>query len=384
MRAILLVPASCLFLLAACETSDPDPPLTPDARLAPAGAHECPAAPDFVVTDEAELNAALAAAGPGDVIAIDGTITVTAEVVMSTPEVTLTCATPGSGLFVSPPSVDFYAIVLLADGIAVERLVVDARHATFGAFFAFDPSSTTGRTGLRVAGNRVTCGGTNCLFFIGSEETVIAGNSFTHPAPVTTGLHLQEGNGGRTDGTRVERNTIVAEAPQAFAIFGGIRVRDGSGVVVQGNVVRGPWFSSIALDNLEESVVAHNVLVGARTEGLTAEQSDFPDDGIFAGNVVRNNRVRDAGQGGMRIRQACGNTFVGNELNRAGGFGAVFEVSTGANTLRGNGNVVFDDGDLDCDGDGVSDPNSITGHGPVKKNGPAGVGAATSGSSGLL
>jgi hypothetical protein len=45
--------------------------------------------------------------------------------------------------------------------------------------------------------------------------------------------------------------------------------------------------------------------------------------------------------------------------------GAIFLETTGANTLVGNKNVVVDNGDFDCDGDGISDPNVITGNGAV-------------------
>ncbi len=38
----------------------------------------------------------------------------------------------------------------------------------------------------------------------------------------------------------------------------------------------------------------------------------------------------------------------------------IFDVTTGANTLKGTPNaVVIDDGNFDCDGDGVADPNII-------------------------
>ena len=45
--------------------------------------------------------------------------------------------------------------------------------------------------------------------------------------------------------------------------------------------------------------------------------------------------------------------------------GAIFDAETGANTLVGNQNVVIDNGDFDCNGDGVADPNIITGRGAV-------------------
>jgi len=45
--------------------------------------------------------------------------------------------------------------------------------------------------------------------------------------------------------------------------------------------------------------------------------------------------------------------------------GAIFDGPTGANVLVGNVTVVIDNGSFDCDGDGVPDPNIITGPGRV-------------------
>ena len=58
--------------------------------------------------------------------------------------------------------------------------------------------------------------------------------------------------------------------------------------------------------------------------------------------------------------------FVGNDLQgNTGNIGLIFPDSSGANTFVGNGTIVVDDGVMDCDGDGVSDPNIITGAGAV-------------------
>jgi len=51
--------------------------------------------------------------------------------------------------------------------------------------------------------------------------------------------------------------------------------------------------------------------------------------------------------------------------------GAIFDETTGANVLVGNQNVVIDDGgSFDCNGDGVGDPNIITGPGSVRRGVP--------------
>ena len=54
----------------------------------------CPANPTVIVSDEGGLAAALAAAQPGDVIAVDGFFDV-GDAIIRTDDVTLTCATPG-------------------------------------------------------------------------------------------------------------------------------------------------------------------------------------------------------------------------------------------------------------------------------------------------
>src|SRR2546422_9138995 len=71
-----------------------------------------------------------------------------------------------------------------------------------------------------------------------------------------------------TDSDRVERNTIVASAPSTSFGLGGIRVRDGSDVVVADNVVQGPWSNSIATTTLTASHVVNNRLEGAVVNGI--------------------------------------------------------------------------------------------------------------------
>jgi len=79
-------------------------------------------------------------------------------------------------------------------------------------------------------------------------------------------------------------------------------------------------------------------------------------------NTLRSNVVTSAGTGGVFAKLACGNAFVGNSLQgNAGNIGLLFDATTGANTLVGNGTIVIDNGAFDCNGDGVNDPNIITG-----------------------
>src|SRR2546428_11563619 len=67
------------------------------------GAAACPTPATVVVTDEAGLNAALAAATPGEVIGLGASFGVSADVVVNASNITLTCATAGAGLFAAQP-----------------------------------------------------------------------------------------------------------------------------------------------------------------------------------------------------------------------------------------------------------------------------------------
>src|SRR5437667_10769155 len=90
----------------------------------------------------------------------------------------------------------------------------------------------------------------------------------------------------------------------------------------------------------------------------------------FSGNpnfTLRSNVVTSAGTGGVFAKLACGNAFVGNSLQgNAGNIGLLFDATTGANTPAGNGTIVIDNGAFDCNGDGVKDPNIITGLEPCR------------------
>jgi hypothetical protein len=92
--------AVVLLTLAACtEPTRPAAPRSPQADVALSVAAACPTPANVVVHDEASLHAALGAATPGEVIGLDGFFGISADVAIATPGVTLTCVTPGSGLF---------------------------------------------------------------------------------------------------------------------------------------------------------------------------------------------------------------------------------------------------------------------------------------------
>ena len=345
------------------------------AKGAKGGAAACPTPSDVVVTDEAELFAALADAVPGDVIGVDGTIDLaTGNAFVTTPEVTLTCVTPGSGLVVQPEMPFFDAVFIIAPDVAVSHLVIDAADALRGALRAVNNGTTRLAANVDISHNTVTCG-RNCLFFSGVPDASITDNHFLS-ANGRSGVHLQ-GQGTRApppdrtsprpiDGSRVLRNTIIATAPFSFlfpcaVLHGGIRVRDGKDVEVSHNVVSGPWTNSLSPADISDSSFEHNSLDGADCFGVGVGHNRLTDGA--RNNVFRNNRATGSGTSGVFvINRSCENVFIGNNLQ--GNFndvGAIFTVESGANTMVGNNNVVFDDGDFDCDGDGSSDPNRISG-----------------------
>src|SRR5213594_4440962 len=84
-----------------------------------------PTPPNVTVTSEVDLRAALSAATPGEVIGLDGFFSVTADGIVGTPDVTLTCATPGSGIFPQPGFSGAWLLQVHATGVTVDRLVLD-------------------------------------------------------------------------------------------------------------------------------------------------------------------------------------------------------------------------------------------------------------------
>jgi hypothetical protein len=188
---------------------------------------------------------------------------------------------------------------------------------------------------------------------------------------------------GGIDGSEVLRNTVVATAPSTVFGFGGLRIRDGSNVVVADNIVKGPWSNSIAAANLFGSSVKNNRFEGAVVNGIRF--SAGPP--LMASNSFQNNQITGAGDAGIFVQWACSNTFLGNSIEGNGRTpSAIFAATTGANVLVliGAKNFVIDNGGgFDCNGDGVGDPNIIAGPGRVVRSAsitsPAGAeGASTS------
>src|SRR5882762_1779994 len=126
------------------------------ASFATASARACPANPSVIVTDEAGLRAALAAAHPGDVIAVSGTIELTTGDTIATDGVTLTCATPGSGLVATDISV-LDVVTVTARGVTVDGLVLDGGRAGDSPLLALDDGVSPFAQDLRVTHMRAAC-----------------------------------------------------------------------------------------------------------------------------------------------------------------------------------------------------------------------------------
>lgn len=367
-RAFRVTPLLLLAVVFACQDRNVAPTAARPSFAAAAPA-ACPANPTIVVTDEAGLRTAIATVAPGAVIAIQGMIGLNQDDTIRTAGVTLTCATPGSGLFAVAGSPVQDLVIASAKKVVVDRLVLDGSQAADGPLAAFNDLTTFFAESIRFTNNTVTCsvvaGGGLCVDISGGLGPVVSDNSFLEPAPSFAGIHLQT-DAEPIDGARVERNTVVATVATAAPRQGGIRVFGAANAVIADNTVVGLWSNSISPQALTSSVISGNQLTGPNFFGIRfSGNTGFTL--LMLNNVVSSNRVTGAGNGGIFARLACGNAFVGNNLQgNAGNLGLLFDVATGANTYAGDRNVVVDNGAFDCNGDGVNDPNIISGPGMAR------------------
>jgi parallel beta-helix repeat protein len=381
LRPLSILPLAPLAVLAlACS----DQPVGPgqaesaDPVFSADGVPECPSPVDHVATDKTELLEALSSASGGDVIGLDGYFPVTADVVIDKQGLTLTCVTPGSGLYAEPGAGVKHLLLVLADGVTLERLVLDATDAEQSPILAFGgPSDPI--EGFRLTRNRLTCSRL-CAWLIITPGAEVSDN-YLESHGSNTGVQIQSARGvapefeyGAIDGVRVTGNTIVATEPSGHPSFGGIRIWGGlthdvpipwrdpaftsRNILIADNHVLGPWQNSISPWWLSESEIRNNRLEGANLRGILLSRA--------LDNVIRSNRMTGAGQAGLWLNGACRNALIGNNLNgNNDDWGVIFDPLTGDNILVGNQNTVVDDGLIDCDDDTYVDPNIITGGGAV-------------------
>ena len=288
-RSLRFVPALLLGPLVGCQ----DQSLSPAAGHAgpsfatTASAPACPTSPTVTVTDEPALRAAIVAAQPGDMIAVSGTIVVTADDTIATDNVTLTCATPGSGLVATGFDV-LDMVTVAARGVVVDGLVLDGSQAGDSPYLALNDGVSALAQDVRFTNNTVTCARFGeCVFIVGGTGAVVSDNQF-QATDAFSGIHMQA-NGPdptvflpiRIDGARVERNTIVAITPSFGLRFGAIRVFDADNVMIADNVVSGPWRNGFSPFRLANSQIQRNQITGP---GSQAGDSPYLalNDGVSA------------------------------------------------------------------------------------------------------
>lgn len=360
-RSRNLLPVVSVLAATAC-SDGPSSSLSPISASAAARSTTGCVATDAVASNEAQLRALLASAQPGDVIAVSGIVSVGGFVPLSE-GITLTCANPGDGIATAPGYADFDLLEVLEPDVTIQGLRIIGDGTGYPIYversaFEIDGEHVNG-INARVIGNDVTCGQSACGFFIGSEKTVIADNAFTATG-TGSGVHIQGSGIFRVDAMQVLRNRIVAVTPSAAAVFGAIRPRDGSDVVIADNEIVGPWSNGIATTMTDDARFERNSVQGATRFGLlvgTSPAAVFQVTGLLA----RNNTLSGA-QNGIHVNGACTNAFVANKVSSPSGTPVFFTATTGANNLMGGDNSVsVDNGNFDCDGDGTVDPNFLTG-----------------------
>ena len=355
-----------LVVAAGCQ----DQSAVPTAKrpsFAAAGPAACPTTATVTVSDEASLRSALAAATPGAVIAIQGMIGLTQDDTIRTAGVTVTCASPGSGLFAVAGGGAQDMLTVDARKVTIDHLVLDASQAADGPYLSENDGVTAFAESTTFTNNTVTCPPNGvCAFVAGGIGAVVSDNRFQALGPFT-GIQLQT-NGAvgeiRIDGLRVERNTLVTTDPSTGPRQGAIRPFDVANAVIADNTAIGPWRAGVSATRLANDRISGNTIQGAAQFGIqTSPQAVLP----LLNTVFSNNRVSGAGIAGVFVRLACGNVFVGNNLQgNPGNVGLVFDVTSGANTYAGDRTVVVDNGAFDCNGDGTNDPNIISGPGMAR------------------
>ena len=345
--------------LAACDQPTPTSPVDVAPAFAKGGRFAaCPAA-DYVVTDQASLDAALGSAQPGDVIGVDGTIALSHPTVVETGGLTFTCAAPGSGLEAAPYE---FVFEVYAENVTIADLRLNGETGA-GAVYGFSDDVDFDGDGLHFEQNIVRCGTHSCLFLPSVRDVVVADNHFTAAVPGGTGVHIQ------TDatGAHVTGNTLVAEVPTGNGVFGAIRVRDGTGIVIRDNVIEGPWSNGLAVADLFDADIDGNAVTGTALDGFRIINGPLAGGGTVGpyavgANLFHNNRVADAGGAAFAVLTACGDVFRANHVGD-NALGVYFGEATGNNIWQGGGASVSDQGSFDCDGDGSVDPNAVTGPG---------------------
>src|SRR2546427_12316870 len=179
-----------LVVAAACQDTSAVPTANRPSFAAAAPA-ACPTAATVTVSAEAGLRAAIAAATPGTVIAIRGMIGMTQDDTIRTAGVTLTCATPGSGLFAVAGGGAQDMLTVDARKVTVDHLVLDASQAADGPYLSENDGVTAFAESTTFTNNTVTCPPDGvCALIAGGIGAVVSDNRFQALGPFT-GIQLQ-------------------------------------------------------------------------------------------------------------------------------------------------------------------------------------------------
>src|SRR5213594_4708150 len=153
-RSLRFIPALLLGAAVGCQNEGLSPAAVHPSFATGAASPTCAANPTVTVFDDTTLRAALKAARPGDVIAVSGTIEVTADDTIGTNNVTLTCATPGSGLVATAAVLDM--VTVIARGDVATGLVLDGSQAGDSPLFALNDGVTAFAQDVQFTNNTVT------------------------------------------------------------------------------------------------------------------------------------------------------------------------------------------------------------------------------------
>lgn len=338
----------------------------------------CPIPANYIVQDEVALRVAMELVQPGEVIGIDGMIEIGPEepsvgLYVRTDDVTLTCASLGSGLTLAPEEPVDLMVYVESQGVSIKHLKLDGSNVTQYTVVAQNRGDGVARSSnLTIADSEIVCAPSACVFLIGAAGSVLENNDFVLDGASAavwvqgSGPRGPDGMSSRpTDGTRVIGNRIRSIRAGSPATRG-IRVRDGEGLVVMDNDFSGPISNPIYVSNIRNSVIEKNRIPEPTTFGLYIAGNLTNDRTV--GTLIKNNHFTDAGIAGAYMDAACGNTFIGNNLRgspRDGGL--ILDTRTGANAVNGVGKSVIDNGVFDCDGDGTIDSNVVAGSGTPRR-----------------
>lgn len=376
----------------------------------------CADNPDIVVKYGENLQSKLNDAEKGDVVAVEGMLTIKSRTFVKASGITLTCNSPGSGIQIakgvdSDPIFDApRMITVITQNVIVENLVLrGVRDDGSKAFRVFGASTSdllglngTNANGLALRDNKIECPDdrVKCVRIAGVKNATLTGNTLSFPiasggdVPPRAGtgvsfLPTTTEPGGDVIESRVENPVVTNNVLKADAKTGGraIRFVRARNIDVTGNAIQGPWRNGVFLVRVKEGEVSENRIDGAKKSGVElgvsgqTPQDLHPSEGTV-GVTFRANRIsgiqseefpnlaRDQ-TSGFFARKACSNVFKGNRVTNVD-LKVFFISTTGGNKYFGNArpsdnrNAVVGgkngpDGYVDCDGDGTDDPNFISG-----------------------